>query len=469
MSGPVSGSWTLDEGGRWLRRTEGGASWVYDYGDPAPPSVSPGPYRVYLPLVMRGSGVRCLDEAWHAAWSGGDRGRSWRLVAVSDGTALGYDGNGNVLTRTVGGVTWRYVYDPENRLVEAWRGAERVARFRYDPEGNRVVREVGGLRTVAVDEGYEVRGGGVRKVYRLGGETVAVREGSAVYATVGDHLGSVTVLAQGGSPAGVTRYLPYGAIRFETGVFPTDRRFTGQRWEASLGLYDYKARFYDPALGRFLQPDPIVPEPGNPQALNRYAYVYHNPLRSIDGDGHLPVVPLLVAGAILALKVIDYGWTAYDAWQSLRVMNDPHASPEARAEAAANLALTAAFEAGEPEELLPISLPLDDLARKGILKAGREIGEQATPQAVEEVASAAIRKPPIVIGENMERVRRYAQQVSGETIEDFIPKGEWTLEKNQAWIRQNAGRRSYYYGYRSRFQSAGATMEAGENSLVLGL
>jgi hypothetical protein len=71
-------------------------------------------------------------------------------------------------------------------------------------------------------------------VYQLGIE--AAQEGSAVYVAVGDHLGSLTVLAQGGSPAGVTRYLPYGAIRLETGLFPTDRRFTGQRWEASLGL-----------------------------------------------------------------------------------------------------------------------------------------------------------------------------------------------------------------------------------------
>ena len=91
--------------------------------------------------------MRCLDEAWHAAWSGGDRGRSWRLVAVSDGTTLGYDANGNVVTRTVGGVTWRYVYDPENRLREVWRGAERVATFRYDADGNRVLREVGEVRT----------------------------------------------------------------------------------------------------------------------------------------------------------------------------------------------------------------------------------------------------------------------------------------------------------------------------------
>jgi len=77
-------------------------------------------------------------------------------------------------------------------------------------------------------------------------------------------------------------------IPAESGLFPTDRRFTGQRWEASLGLYDYKARFYDPALGRFLQPDPLVSEPGNPQALNRYMYVYNNPLRYTDPSGHIP-------------------------------------------------------------------------------------------------------------------------------------------------------------------------------------
>ncbi|WP_322802217.1 RHS repeat-associated core domain-containing protein [Thermoflexus sp.] len=206
----------------------------------------------------------------------------------------------------MGGAEWRYGYDPENRLAEVWRGAERVASFRYDAEGNRGVREVAGLRTVAVDDGYEVRGGLGRKVYRLGGEAVAVREGSAVYAVVGDHLGSVTALAQGGSIAGATRYLPYGAIRGESGLFPTDRRFTGQRWEASLGLYDYRARFYDPALGRFLQLDPLVPEPGNPQALNRYAYVYNNPLRYTDPSGHCPWCLAIGLGALIGAGV-SYG------------------------------------------------------------------------------------------------------------------------------------------------------------------
>ncbi|PKO20281.1 MAG: hypothetical protein CVU38_20960, partial [Chloroflexi bacterium HGW-Chloroflexi-1] len=41
-----------------------------------------------------------------------------------------------------------------------------------------------------------------------------------------------------------------------------------------------------PALGRFIQADSIVPQPGNPQALNRYSYVLGNPLRYTDPTGH---------------------------------------------------------------------------------------------------------------------------------------------------------------------------------------
>jgi RHS repeat-associated protein len=71
----------------------------------------------------------------------------------------------------------------------------------------------------------------------------------------------------------------------------TDRRYTGQRWEGSVGFYDYGARSYDPALGRFLQADSIVPNPANPQSLNRYAYVLNNPLKYTDPSGHDPLDP----------------------------------------------------------------------------------------------------------------------------------------------------------------------------------
>ncbi len=74
--------------------------------------------------------------------------------------------------------------------------------------------------------------------------------------------------------------------RYTWGTTPTTYRYTGQRQEAALGLYFYNARWYDPALGRFTQPDTIVPEPGNPQSLNRFAYVRNNPLRYVDPSGH---------------------------------------------------------------------------------------------------------------------------------------------------------------------------------------
>lgn len=63
---------------------------------------------------------------------------------------------------------------------------------------------------------------------------------------------------------------------------PTDYKFTGQRREAGLGLYFYRARWYDPSIGRFIRPVTIVPDPMDPQSLNRYAYVLNNPLRYID-------------------------------------------------------------------------------------------------------------------------------------------------------------------------------------------
>jgi len=129
-------------------------------------------------------------------------------------------------------------------------------------------------------------------------------------------------------------------------------------------------------LGRFLQPDPIVPEPGNPQGLNRYAYVYSNPLRYLDDGGHLPVVPLLVAGAVVLLKAIDYGWTAWDVYQSGRTLANPLATDEEKLVAGVNLALAVGLEAAEPEDWLPVSLPLDDLGRRALVAGLRERMQQ---------------------------------------------------------------------------------------------
>jgi RHS repeat-associated protein len=99
----------------------------------------------------------------------------------------------------------------------------------------------------------------------------------------------VAVSDAAGGEVGRVQYDPYGEVL--TSTLPatlTDRLFTGQRLDSSSGLYYYNARYYDPHLGRFIQPDSLVPDPLNPQAWNRFSYVYNNPTSYVDPGGHFP-------------------------------------------------------------------------------------------------------------------------------------------------------------------------------------
>jgi RHS repeat-associated protein len=126
------------------------------------------------------------------------------------------------------------------------------------------------------------------KYYYAGAQRVAMRQGSTLYYLLPDHLGSTSLTSDAnGAKLAELRYRAWGETRYNGGSTPTRYQYTGQySYTAEFGLYFYNARWYDPALGRFTQPDTLVPEPGNPQALNRYAYVYNNPLRYTDPTGH---------------------------------------------------------------------------------------------------------------------------------------------------------------------------------------
>jgi RHS repeat-associated protein len=66
----------------------------------------------------------------------------------------------------------------------------------------------------------------------------------------------------------------------------TDFGYTGQRDLAAVGLMDYKARWYDAGIGRFIQPDKLVLSLANSIYLNRFAYVTNNPIAYSDPTGH---------------------------------------------------------------------------------------------------------------------------------------------------------------------------------------
>jgi len=122
---------------------------------------------------------------------------------------------------------------------------------------------------------------------QAGGQRVAMRADGVVYYLHGDHLGS-TSLTTDASGAVVARqfYHPYGTVRHSEGTLPTNFGFTGQRHDGSTGLIFMHARYYHAGLGRFTQADTIVPQPGNPQDFNRYAYVRNNPVLYRDPSGH---------------------------------------------------------------------------------------------------------------------------------------------------------------------------------------
>ncbi len=104
----------------------------------------------------------------------------------------------------------------------------------------------------------------------------ADRLGSSVY--VSDETGS--------TPTRVV-YRPFGAeVEPSPGTSTAPRlAFTGQRLESEIELYDYGARWYDPALGRFLQPDALAPV-FVPQGLNPYGYVRNDPVNLVDPTGN---------------------------------------------------------------------------------------------------------------------------------------------------------------------------------------
>jgi RHS repeat-associated protein len=122
--------------------------------------------------------------------------------------------------------------------------------------------------------------------YKTGTSLVAERKNdSTMIFYHPDHLGSTSLITNStGGKVEETLYQPYGAVYSGN----TKSRFGYNNKEVdSTNLMYYGARYYNPTLGVFTQPDTIQQNIYDPQLLNKYLYTRANPYKYIDPSGHV--------------------------------------------------------------------------------------------------------------------------------------------------------------------------------------
>jgi RHS repeat-associated protein len=166
----------------------------------------------------------------------------------------------------------------------------------YADASSRVWKESAAETTLYFGPLAELTGASLTKYYWAGPLLVAKRDATGPYFYHQDHLGSVRALTNGsGALVRSYDYAPFGATVATSGAVANALGWGGHRTDAETGLVYLNARYYDPQLGRFISADPVIPDEGNPQALNRYAFGYNNPVSNVDPSGHAPVVAAVVA------------------------------------------------------------------------------------------------------------------------------------------------------------------------------
>jgi RHS repeat-associated protein len=223
------------------------------------------------------------------------------FVRSANGVWFTSDQNGNVVFR--GGQRLEYNVNNELSLVLSTNGT--LTKFGYGAGGERLWKSSStNSLQVWIGGGYEEKNGQVLYHIVAAGRLVCTFDSTGTNVLQyyhPDHLTSSSI--QTDSTGAVIQHYEYSAFgqsRYtqNSTAFPVSRRYTSQVLDEDTGLCYYNFRYYDPQLGRFLQPDDIIAEVGDPQSWNRYSYCLNNPLRYTDPSGHwFFVAPLLYAAA----------------------------------------------------------------------------------------------------------------------------------------------------------------------------
>lgn len=208
-----------------------------------------------------------------------------------------YDRRGNLVGVADGGSATSYRYDAANHLASATTPNGTTASYGYDAAGRRVNATTSGTTTGYLwdeasaygDVALETAGSGVSQAsYTLGnGELLSQQRGASTSYYLRDGQNSTRALTDGsGSVTDRYSYDAFGTLQDRQGSTANPYLYTGQQYDATTGLYDLRARYYNPADGRFTSRDTAGFDQSSPTNLNRYLYAVSDPINGMDPSGH---------------------------------------------------------------------------------------------------------------------------------------------------------------------------------------
>jgi RHS repeat-associated protein len=196
-----------------------------------------------------------------------------------------------------------FAWDFENRLVQTMVPEQNggTTTFEYDPFGRRIQKSGPLGTTNYLYDGVNV----LEEVDNSGNGLTRYTQGSGIDAPLSqlrsgttsfyqqDGLGSVTSLSNSsGALANTYTFDSFGNLRASTGALTNSLQFTGRESDSETGIYQYRARYYNPQFGRFISEDPVRFKAGS----NFYPYALNGPMNWKDPSG-LDVTIYLYPGA----------------------------------------------------------------------------------------------------------------------------------------------------------------------------
>jgi RHS repeat-associated protein len=225
-------------------------------------------------------------------YDGNDRLLNEKVGGATTAT-YSYDNNGSTLTKTENGVTTTYTWNDEKRLISATVGTQTVD-YAYNDRGIRVSSKQNGVETrYLLNEGIVANvweehapDGTVQASYVYGYDLITQTQAGQTSYYLVDGLGSTRLLTDSaGQVLNAYGYEAFGESTSQSGSTSNKYQYAGEQFDAALGDYYLRQRFYDPGSGRFSRMDTWEGKQEDPLTLHKYIYAHNNPSNLLDPTG----------------------------------------------------------------------------------------------------------------------------------------------------------------------------------------